>query len=76
MVILSFFGWGQWLYNVVLAAAAQQSESALCTHVPLPSRVCFAAPTPSQSAELSSLCRTAASHWLAVSLVVGYICHT
>lgn len=46
MVILSFFGWGQWLYNVVLAAAAEQSESALCTHVPLPSRVCFAAPPP------------------------------
>ena len=55
----------------MLVAAVQQSESALCIHRPLPSWTCFPAPTPSQSAELSSLCRTAASHCLSISLMVG-----
>lgn len=71
----SLFFWvgGQWP-SVVLAAAAGQVRSAV--HTCTPSLSGLLRSRPLQSAELSSLCRTAASHWLAVSLVVGYICHT
>lgn len=41
-------------FSVVLAAAALKLNPALCTHVPLPSRVCLAAPTPLRRFELGS----------------------
>ena len=52
------------LYNVVLASAVPQSDSAICTHTSLPLEPPPSIPPSrsSQRPELSSLCYTAASH--------------
>ena len=62
--IISFIG-AQLLYNVVLVSAVQWSESAEVYIYPLPPEPPSSPSHPSrssQSTELSSLCRTAASH--------------
>ena len=62
----------------MLVPAVQGSESAVCIHISPPSWACLPPsliiPHPSlQSTELSSLCYTAASHYLSVLHLVVYI---
>ena len=68
----------QLLYNVALASAAQQCESALCLHISPPSGASLSPPQShpsrsSQSTQLSSLCYTAAFHQLAILHMDVYI---
>ena len=68
----------QLLYNVVLASAAQQCESALCWHISPPAGASLPPPQShssrsSQSTQLSSPCYTAAFHQLAILHMDVYI---
>ena len=67
-------------YDFVLFSAVWQCESAICTHIALPS--CVSLPTTphlfypsrsSQTTKLRSLCYTAASHYLSVLHVSIYM---
>jgi len=73
------------LYSVVLVSAVQQSESAIYIYIYIyipPEASLPPAPShpsrSSQSTELSSLCYTASSHWLAILhgtiYIYMYIC--
>ena len=73
------FNWRIILYNIMLAPAIKQCESAISIHMSAPCGVSLPPPTLSPSSKLSqsprlnTLCHSASSHKLSILYVVMYM---